>query len=71
MNYKEKNDLLNKIENELIEILNWHKDEKMVNEGFLRTEGHSYHLDYVNAYEDGSINALKDAIKIIRKYYSF
>lgn len=71
MNYKEKNDLLNKIENELIDALNWHKNEKNVNEGFLRKEGYSKHLEYVSAYEDGAINALKDAIDIVRKHYPF
>ena len=71
MTNEERNKLLGSIEEELIEYLNWHKSEKITTEGFLRKEGSSHHLEYINAYEDGAISVLKDAIDLIRKNYKF
>lgn len=71
MTNKELNSLLGKIENQMIKNLNWHKDEKMTTEGFLREEGSSEHLKYINAYEDGSISAYQECITILRKFYKF
>lgn len=69
MTSREKYELLGKIESRLIYYLNFHKEEKAVTENFLKKGDVNDHTKYFNAYEDGPISALKDAIDVIRKEY--